>query len=111
MSRLDAQLKLRIPDSLRDSIGNAAKLNHRSMNSEIVARLLESFGELEAQPMAEKSKGESLTIRLSAELKDRLDKACEAGPYRISKTSIVERGIELAIQEITRMNAAGEDAA
>ena len=34
---------VRLPDGMRDRIAEAAKANNRSMNSEIVARLLASF--------------------------------------------------------------------
>ena len=47
---------------------------------------------------------ENLTIRITAETKAKLDEATKTGPYRLSKTSIVERGIDLAIEEIGRMN-------
>lgn len=43
MSRTDPQLKVRLPDGMRDRIAEAAKANNRSMNAEIVARLEASF--------------------------------------------------------------------
>ncbi|WP_199520063.1 Arc family DNA-binding protein [Fulvimarina endophytica] len=42
----------RMPDGLRDRLKEAATANHRSMNSEIVARLLASFGEDASEPEA-----------------------------------------------------------
>lgn len=39
----EAQMKLRLPRTLRDEIEAAAKANNRSMNSEIVARLTRTF--------------------------------------------------------------------
>lgn len=39
MSRIDAQLKIRLPEDLKARIEEAAKANGRSMNAEIVARL------------------------------------------------------------------------
>ena len=46
-------------------------------------------------------KTEVLSIRIDADLKARMMKCCEGGPYRIGITALAERGIELAIQELT----------
>ncbi|MDG3575708.1 Arc family DNA-binding protein [Rhizobium sp. YJ-22] len=45
MGRDDPQLKLRLTEELKERVTEAAKANNRSVNSEIVARLEESFGE------------------------------------------------------------------
>lgn len=42
-SRLADKFMLRMPDGMRDLISKKAEENHRSMNSEIIARLLDSF--------------------------------------------------------------------
>jgi hypothetical protein len=42
---------VRFPDGMRDRIADAAKANNRSMNSEIIARLLASFEPQERAPM------------------------------------------------------------
>lgn len=39
MAREDPQLKLRLPEGLKDQVAEAAKRNNRSVNAEIVARL------------------------------------------------------------------------
>lgn len=44
-----------------------------------------------------------LSVRISADLKRRMSEACDAGPYRVPITSIVERGIELALKELSEM--------
>jgi hypothetical protein len=49
---------------------------------------------------------ESLTIRLNVEIRGRLEKALDEMPYRPSITSVIERGIILAIDEIERMKNA-----
>ncbi|RUM18712.1 Arc family DNA-binding protein [Rhizobium phaseoli] len=43
MGREDPQLKLRLPEEMKDKITEAAKTMGRSVNAEIVARLTESF--------------------------------------------------------------------
>lgn len=43
MSRDDAQMKLRMPESLREAIREAAERSGRSMNAEIVMRLEQSL--------------------------------------------------------------------
>lgn len=43
MKQTDPQMKLRFPVELKGKIESAAKANNRSMNAEIVARLMESF--------------------------------------------------------------------
>lgn len=48
-------------------------------------------------------KTETLTIRLSPDLRKRVDAAIEAMPYRPTVTAIVERGLELALIELERM--------
>lgn len=42
-SRTAAQFVVRLPDGMRERIAEAAEMNARSMNAEIVARLQESF--------------------------------------------------------------------
>ena len=42
-SRTAEQFVVRLPDGMRDRIGEAAKANNRSMNAEIVARIEDSF--------------------------------------------------------------------
>ena len=44
-----------------------------------------------------------LSVRISADLKRRMAEACDAGPYKLSITTIVERGIELAIKELSEL--------
>lgn len=41
--RESEKFNLRLPDGMRDRIAEAAKVNNRSMNAEIVARLTASF--------------------------------------------------------------------
>ncbi|MBC6714726.1 hypothetical protein H9Q09_00820 [Aurantimonas sp. DM33-3] len=53
--------------------------------------------------MAEQQKSTSLTVRLSTEARARLDAASQVGPYAISLTSVIERGIELAARELEEM--------
>lgn len=52
-------------------------------------------------------KTSNLTVRLSNETREKLDRLAERGPYRISITSIIERGIELAAAELEAMNTKG----
>lgn len=42
----------------------------------------------------------SITIRMDADLRRRMDVAASVGPYALSLTSIIERGVELALQEL-----------
>ncbi len=53
--------------------------------------------------MAEK-KTEGITLRLSPEVKAKLDDARAIGPYSLTITAIVERGIELAWRELKGMS-------
>ena len=43
MSRSDPQINLRIPESLKAALGVAAKASGRSVNAEIVQRLIQTF--------------------------------------------------------------------
>lgn len=54
------------------------------------------------------SKPTAITIRLTEEQRDRLQRAANFGPYPISLTAIITRGIELAAQELERMAKAAE---
>jgi predicted HicB family RNase H-like nuclease len=91
------QFIVRFPDGLRDEIKIAAKAAGRSMNSEIILRLQ---GQQSPTEEPEMTKGQTLTVRLSDETRQKLDELSVRGPYRISITSIVERGIELAAKEL-----------
>ena len=42
MSRVDPQIKLRLPADLKDTLAEAAAANNRSLNAELVSRLEES---------------------------------------------------------------------
>lgn len=44
-----------------------------------------------------------LSVRISSDLKRRLHGACGAGPYKLSVTALVERGLELAIKELNEL--------
>jgi crotonobetainyl-CoA:carnitine CoA-transferase CaiB-like acyl-CoA transferase len=48
-SRVAEQFVVRFPDGMRDLIAEAAKTNSRSMNSEIVARLQQTFNDAEKE--------------------------------------------------------------
>ncbi|MGO4337794.1 hypothetical protein AB4037_23035 [Labrys sp. KB_33_2] len=52
------------------------------------------------------TKSKSLTVRLSEETQARLEALKQITPYSISMTSIVERGIELAAQELEALAGA-----
>lgn len=51
-------------------------------------------------------KRQTLTIRLDPAMRDRIDKAREANPFKPTITAIVERGITLAIDELENQSAA-----
>lgn len=53
-------------------------------------------------------KRETLTIRLDAEIRERMDAARAAAPFRPSVTAVVERGILLATEELERQAKAWE---
>lgn len=53
-----------------------------------------------------RAKGATLTIRLTDELKARIDRASETMPYRPTITAIAERGFELALKELEEFVAA-----
>lgn len=55
--------------------------------------------------MAEKRS--TITVRLTQDQRDRLDRAAAIGPYRVTLTDIIARGIELAAQELERMGTYG----
>lgn len=50
MTRQDPQMKLRLPETLKAQIEEAAKANNRSMNSEIVDRLQATFASDDLSP-------------------------------------------------------------
>lgn len=50
-------------------------------------------------------KADSVTVRLTPEQKARLETATTVGPYRITLTEVVARGIELAARELEQMAA------
>jgi hypothetical protein len=53
------------------------------------------------------SKSETLTIRLDPELRRRVEDAQAASPYKFTITTIVERGLLLALAELEMMSEAG----
>lgn len=68
MSREDPQMKIRLPADLKDQIEAASKQSGRSMNSEIVARLDESFqAPMRAEEQAFQEGFESASLRIEVE--------------------------------------------
>ncbi|GJE46184.1 Arc family DNA-binding protein [Methylobacterium soli] len=65
MTRADPQMKIRLPDDLRDRIAELAKANGRSMNAEIVARLQSSV-DGEGSEMISKAEAERLNGNMVA---------------------------------------------
>ena len=51
MTRTDAQMKIRLPDSLKSQIEKAAQVGGRSLNAEIIRRLEESFKNIAIDPV------------------------------------------------------------
>jgi hypothetical protein len=58
--------------------------------------------------MAHTAKQETITIRLTTELKSRVEALRISMPYPPSMTTIVERGLVLAVHELEKMKAAAE---
>ena len=46
---------------------------------------------------------EVLSVRVPADLKRRMEAASETGPYPVSITNLVQRGIELALKELAEL--------
>jgi len=42
-----------------------------------------------------------MSVRVSPDLKRRLYEASSLGPYKVTVTNIIERGIELALKELS----------
>jgi hypothetical protein len=106
--QLNDKFILRFPDGMRDSLKAAAQAGNRSLNSEILYRLSTFEGSTMPAELNAASKTSTLTVRLTTDMRDKLDRLAERGPYRISITSIIERGIELAAQELETLNSRGE---
>ncbi|MDO9471931.1 MAG: hypothetical protein Q7J28_02665 [Caulobacter sp.] len=56
-----------------------------------------------------RERGATISLRVRPDLKDRLDAASAAHPYRPSLTAILERGAELALVEMAEQLAAMRD--
>lgn len=61
--------------------------------------------------MSERSKQRTLSLRLSEDMRDRLERVSKMGPYEVSFTAIIERGIILAEREMTKLAAETDNAA
>lgn len=57
MSREDPQMKIRLPAELHEQLADAARLQNRSLNSEVVARLSASFATQRDSFSADELKG------------------------------------------------------
>jgi hypothetical protein len=44
-----------------------------------------------------------LSVRISAAAKANLEQAVEIGPYRLTITAVIERGLELALRELKEL--------
>ncbi|WP_156122234.1 hypothetical protein [Aureimonas altamirensis] len=52
-------------------------------------------------------KTESITFRISPDLKRRLEEEARLGPYPVSMSDVVKRGIELALDELCDLRNEG----
>lgn len=73
MNEDDAQLNLRIPKSVRDSIASAAKKNRRSVTAEVTLRLEESLMREGVDPETGRPIGKEDVRRMIGSLSSRLD--------------------------------------
>lgn len=71
-------LQLRLPNSLRDQLKNLAATSGRSLNSEIVHRLLESIGGPESIVMAGENSWVQFKLRLSTDMHKALEELASA---------------------------------
>lgn len=56
--------------------------------------------------LPKRAKESTVNVRISDELKAKVEAACQAksfGPFKVTVTSIVERGIELALRELEEL--------
>jgi len=53
--------------------------------------------------MSERSKTKTISLRLSDEMRERLERVSKMGPYEVSFTAIIERGIVLAEREMAEL--------
>ncbi len=86
-SRTAAQFVVRLPDGMRERIAEAAEMNARSMNAEIVARLQESF-----EPRTvniDMTVGEDATVRDIQRVLEQLKPGIEADqPIKLTLTAV-----------------------
>ena len=114
-ARSGYQFGLRMPSELHEGLSAVAARNGRSLQGEVLYRVMSALGadagaipEDAAGTEAHSSKPLSLTVRLTREQRARLDAASSIGPYKVSFTEIVARGIELAAQELEAMASKGD---
>jgi len=55
------------------------------------------------------AKSETITVRLSPEVREKMETVRNAMPYKPTVTVIIERGIELALAEIEHMTGISAD--
>jgi len=69
MSREDSQMKIRLPEEMRDALKEAAADHQRTMNSEIVWRLMQSLGDA--------AEGPEWTLHVPEDLQKRIAEAAQ----------------------------------
>ncbi|WP_435014660.1 Arc family DNA-binding protein [Xanthomonas arboricola] len=82
-SRNSAQIQLRIPSDLRELVKESAAAKGRSMNSEIVYRLLQSFG-IEESEVSDDQGATQFKMRLPDELRDAISALADSNNRSIS---------------------------
>lgn len=63
------RFQIRLPDGFRDQIRAAAEANHRSMNAEIIARLMSTFSLNETTSMKTGRTSQQFNFRMPDEMK------------------------------------------
>jgi hypothetical protein len=82
MSRADPQMSVRLPEDLKPRLVEAAKRNGRTINAEIVSRLLHSFADAPVNALPE---GAIKAILETRELVGEMHQATKAQPTSQSK--------------------------
>lgn len=96
MSRDDPQMKIRLPAELKARIEESSTANNRTMNAEIVARLVASFATVDAEHLDRDPTGELHARMLALEKRVAVTDALEKLTPALALLERIKPALELA---------------
>lgn len=109
MTREDPQMKIRLPAELKASIEEVARLNTRTINAEVVARLQESFTSGTSLPLALRDEVQAYADEHRLDFDTALARVIVGGARASDKVLYIQPSAGMTMEEMRQLFTAAGD--